>query len=149
MDEKILPLLFDEDVCKYVIETMHGYSRDNLFYNAEMSNEKCRAIKEKFGNIEIPDCLTVIQRNGNALEYVGKQTPELCLAAVRQTAEAYKYVKEPTTEFNLAAIKQNYRVLQYISDQTKELCLAAIQQDYRAIQYVKKQTEELCLAAIR
>src|SRR6185369_15946431 len=66
-------------------------------------------------------CLTAVQNNGYALQYVKEQTPEICLAAVQNNGYALQYVKD-------------------VREQTPEICLAAVQKDGSALQYVKKQT---------
>ena len=38
--------------------------------------------------------LTIVQKNGLALQYVKEKTPEICLAAVQQNSCAWEYVPE-------------------------------------------------------
>ena len=52
-------------------------------------------------------CAEQIQLDGNNLEWVINQTPELCMMAVMKNGLALKYVRNVTPELNMAAVKQN------------------------------------------
>jgi hypothetical protein len=64
--------------------------------------------------------LTELRKDGLALRYVKKQTPELCLAAVQQNGWALLYAKEQTPELCFAAVQQNSLVLEYIQGNPPE-----------------------------
>ena len=80
---------------------------------------------------------SAVKQNGNALEYVKTQTPELCLEAVKQNGLALRYVKEQTPELCLEAVKQYGYALQYVKEQTFKICMEAVKQDSNVQKYVK------------
>ena len=86
--------------------------------------------RQEIGNLEewkdVCYCLEAVRRNGFALEYVRKQTPEICLAAVKEGGLALQYVLQHTQEICLVAVKRNGYALRYVLEQTPEVCLAAV-----------------------
>ena len=66
------------------------------------------------------ECLEAIKKNGLAVRYVKKQTPEICLEAVKQTGYAIKYVKEQTPEIYVQAILNNEGAKKYINPEILE-----------------------------
>ena len=93
--------------------------------------------------------MAAVQRNGDALEYVKEQTPELCMEAVRHNGLALYFVKEKTPELCMAAVRKTGLALYYVKEQTHELCMAAVRQNGCALDDVKVQTPEVCMAAVR
>jgi len=57
-----------------------------------------------------------VKADGDALEFVKEQTPEICLAAVMEDARALEYVKEQTPEICLAAVKECMFALRFVKD---------------------------------
>jgi len=71
------------------------------------SDAVAKSIKAFVESSEFQDiCIAAVTQNGDALQYVKKQTPELCMAAVTQNSYALRYVKEQTPELCMAAKKQ-------------------------------------------
>jgi tetratricopeptide (TPR) repeat protein len=102
-------------------------------------------------------CLTAVQQDGMALEYVpvALRTAEVCLAAVKQNGKALEYVPVVlrTAEICLAAVQQDGKALEYLPEafRTAEISLTAVQQDGKALEYVPEalQTPEICLTAVQ
>jgi phosphosulfolactate phosphohydrolase-like enzyme len=94
------------------------------------------------------DILSIVSKDGHALEFVKEQTHEICLAAVSNNGCALKHVKEQTPEICMASISNNTYALYYVEEQTHEICMATISNNGCALQYIKKQTPEICLAAV-
>ncbi len=82
-------------------------------------------------------CLTAVQQNGRALQYVKKQTHEICLEAVKNNGHALKFVREQTHEICLQAVKSNGMALQYVKEQTHDICLEAVKQNKNAISLIR------------
>ena len=66
-------------------------------------------------------CLMKVREDGNTLQYVKNQTPEICLEAVRQNVFSIRYVENQTPELCIEAIKRNGFSFEYIVKQTPEL----------------------------
>ena len=62
-------------------------------------------------------CLAAVQQNGDALQYVQNQTPEICLAAVKENGNALLYVQTQTPEICLEAVKQTKKAYAYVQPQ--------------------------------
>ena len=76
------------------------------------------------------ESLEAVKQNGNALQYVKEQTPEICMQAVKNDGYALRYVKEQTENICLEAVKQNGYALRYVKEEklivVKELTVAEI-----------------------
>ena len=117
--------------------------------NNEISILNPKIITYMVDRLTYKDINYLLTIDGNLIEYVKEQTPELCKLAVEQNWKTLQYVKEQTEELCLAAVKQNGRVLEFVKNQTPEICLEAVKQNGLALHYVKEQTPELCLAAVK
>ena len=89
-------------------------------------------------NLKGKEALETVKQDGDALQFVSIQTPELCLEAVKQDGYALRFVSIQTPELCLETVKQNGYALQFVSIQTPELCLEAVKQDGDALQYVSE-----------
>ncbi len=67
------------------------------------------------------DALRAVTQDGDALQYVTEQTPEVVLAAVTQNGDALRYVKEQTPEVVLAAVTEDGDALRYVDPSCFEL----------------------------
>ena len=94
-------------------------------------------------------CELSVKQNGNVLEFVKDQTPELCELAVKQNGNALEFVKDQTPELCELAVKQNGNALEFVKNQTHDLCLLAVKQYGYAFLYVREQTPELCEFAVK
>ena len=90
-----------------------------------------------------------MKQNGNALQFVKEQTPEICLEAIKQNSLVLYYVKEQTPEICLEAVKKNGVALQFVKKQNPEICLEAVKQNGWVLGFVKEPTLELYLEAFK
>lgn len=147
-----------EDICLAAIAScgMHGY--DLPIWSIEKQTEtvclaairlngwgSLRCIRSQTDLM----CISAIEQNPYALEYVKNQTKEICLKAVELNGLALKFVNSQNDEICLAAVRQNGSALEYVKSQTEEVCMAAVMNNPSSIRIVKKQTEEMCLAAVK
>ncbi len=99
--------------------------------------------------------------DGDYLQHVAEQTPEICVAACSESSSALRYVKEQTPEICLAAFRRletewrspifntTGNLLASVKVQTPEICLAAMAIDLRAFRAVREPTPEVALAAVK
>ena len=118
-------------------------------------------IKEIIDFTDVDDSfwINIIPKDGEALEYVKNQTPEICELAIQQCGWALKYVKPNLLTYKLCkiAVKQNGWALKHIEQpsdvlsraQIEKLCKLAVKQNGYALEYVKEQTNELCILAVQ
>ena len=65
--------------------------------------------------------LKAVEKNGEALQYVKNQTPEVCLKAVEQNGYALRYAKKQTPELCLKVVERCGEALQFVEKQTPEV----------------------------
>ncbi len=94
-------------------------------------------------------CLTAVQQDGFALQFVKEQTPEICLAAVQKDGYTIYNVKEQTPEICLAAVQQCGYALEFVKEQTPEICLAAFKQNKWVLELVRPEFKHLCVETIQ
>lgn len=93
-------------------------------------------------------CLTAINKNGLAIEFVKKQTPELCMAAVMQTGMALKVIRQPNDIIEMLAVMRDGWAIQFVRVQTEELCMAAVTKDWDAIVLIKNPSDAVIRESI-
>ena len=82
-----------------------------MTYKKEYLSLSCKT------NLKGKEALAAVKQDGNALQYVKKQTETICLAAVERDGCALQYVREQTEAICLEAVKQNGRALRYVKEQ--------------------------------
>jgi hypothetical protein len=113
-------------------------------------------------------CLKAVKKDGFALQFVKKQTPEICLTAIKKFGYALEYVISQTPEICMEAIKQvglgflkhnknkvyangtfpfkDYRksALMFVENQTKKICIEAVKYHPEAIKLVNEPFKKSC-----
>jgi hypothetical protein len=142
--------LFDISLEKYRIHP--GYNAKN-YSSYEVF---CRHLVSRDGNIlqeieeQTPDvCLAAIKQNPKSIRYVKDQTEELCDIVVSQCGYSVQYVRNPTFKNAIRSVKVTPKSLQYLSKKMPELCMLAVVANGDALAFVEEQTDELCFAAVR
>ena len=102
-----------------------------------------------FENISDNFWISILSKDGYALQFVKEQTEEICKLAVQQDCNALEYVKEQTEELCKLSVQQNGNALEYVKEQTEEICKLAVQQNGYALYYVKEQTYEIYKLAVQ
>jgi hypothetical protein len=94
------------------------------------SSAKLTTYREAYYRLKIKksffgdDAMKAVEGNGDALQYVQKQTDEICLKAVERNGYALRYVQKQTDEICLKAVERNGDALQYVEERMFAECKA-------------------------
>lgn len=101
-----------------------------------------------FRDVDNDFWINIIHKNGYAIKYVKKQTPEICTLAVQQNGFALRFVQNQTAssllEIYIQAVQQNGYSIIHIREAASlipyEICYQAVKQNGLVLQFVKNRS---------